>query len=513
MIFDLKVSGEKLERQADVLIVGAGTAGLILAVTLAEAGLRVVCLESGAEEQRGETHPLNAVHQLGEPYAGAEYGRFRCLGGSSTRWGGALIPFQPVDLNPSIWPVQWDDLSPFLTNIERLFGFSNNSYEDGTTPMGEDHVARLAKWPRFSRRNVYTLLHRRARAAKMLEIIINATATRFGIDRGRLAEVEAQALNGGKVVVRPLHTVIAAGAIESTRILLLIDRVSNGMITSMSSSLGCYFQDHLSAKVATLKVSNRPKLNKLVGFRFERGGVMRNLRFELSPQSQLRTVVPACFAHIAFSGDSSGFEALRDLLRSMQRRELPSSMVFVHLLRGLPWFLRAVWWRLVHQRLLYPDESRLDMHMVIDQGAHRSNQIALSDQFKDVFGQPLASIHWSVGEREVAAMQRATDAIEDSWRRSEIAHLAKLDLRASEDVAIDMKSGGGIYHPTGSTRMAYNPSDGVVDRELRVFALQDVSVCSTSVLPTGGGANPTMMLLLLTLRCAQRIKAELMPGR
>ena len=93
MIRDLVAqSGRTQEVHCDVLVVGGGTVGLLLATRLAAAGRHVVAAESGGLTQSGETHPLNDVVLLGAPYKGAASGRFRCLGGASTRWGGAMSP-------------------------------------------------------------------------------------------------------------------------------------------------------------------------------------------------------------------------------------------------------------------------------------------------------------------------------------------------------------------------------------------------------------------------------------
>lgn len=501
MIHDLLGAGQ-CHGDADVLIIGAGTVGLVLASRLAAQGLRVICLESGGREQATETHPLNVVEQAGTQYAGAEHGRFRCLGGSSTRWGGALIPFQPEDMAPRLWPLDWAALSPYLAEAEALFGLSDGPYDVPDMLTGTEHVARLAKWPPFARRNVYSLLRERIEAPSGPDVWTNATATGFLIKNGKLAEVEARASDGSRIRVRMTRTVIAAGAIESTRILHLIDRESAGAISALTGTLGQGFQDHLSTVVATLDVMDRRELNKLLGFRFSRGGGMRNMRFELAPDSPLRHDEPACFAHVGFSDSGGGFGALRDIFRALQRRRLPDVKEVARLIRGLPWLSRAVWWRFVHKRLLYPESSALELHMVIEQERSSIHRISLSDRAADVFGMPLAKIDWRVTEADIANMMRATETMFESWQNSPLSELATLCRRNPVAIADDLARGGGIYHPTGSTRMADNAKGGVVDPQLRVFAFPDISVCSTSVLPTGGGANPTMMLILLALRCA-----------
>ncbi len=49
----------------------------------------------------------------------------------------------------------------------------------------------------------------------------------------------------------------------------------------------------------------------------------------------------------------------------------------------------------------------------------------------------------------------------------------------------------------------------VVDDRLRPFRLGNTTVLATSVLPSRGGANPTMMLFLLAFRCMEQLTQRL----
>ena len=64
-------------------------------------------------------------------------------------------------------------------------------------------------------------------------------------------------------------------------------------------------------------------------------------------------------------------------------------------------------------------------------------------------------------------------------------------------------------HHLGTTRMADDPRQGVVDRDGRVFGCDNLYVAGSSVFPTGGFANPTVNLVALTLRLAEHLRTRL----
>ena len=517
MIRDLaEFPGSIQELTADVLVVGGGIAGLLAATRLSRAGRQVVVAESGGLTQLKETHPLNEVEQLGDVYAGAENGRFRCLGGTSTRWGGAMLPFQPTDLtlSPSEWAVEWpislDTLTRYQSDIERLFALGSGPY-DFPEIMPGPFLARRAKWPPFRLRNVATLLDKEIRSQMGPEIWLNATATHFSIDpSGRLASVTMRSANGGVLSVMAREIIIAAGAIESTRLLLLIDRQHDYRVFAPDGVLGRYFYDHLSIPTAMLADVRCKALNRLIGFSFE-GAVMRNLRFEASAELRAAQNITAGFVHISFATDQpSGFDALRDVYRKFQRRESPGLHDIAALARAVPWLARAVWWRFVEKRLLFPDGADFHVHIVTEQEPRANNRIGLSSQRVDPFGCPLATIDWRVHDCDAANVLATTEAFMAAWSAGTLTRLGRIRLNLPNDLKGRLAEGGGIYHPGGSVRMGAGATRGVVDADLRTFRVPNVSVLSTATFPTGGGANPTMMLMMAALRAADRIALQLM---
>lgn len=64
----------------------------------------------------------------------------------------------------------------------------------------------------------------------------------------------------------------------------------------------------------------------------------------------------------------------------------------------------------------------------------------------------------------------------------------------------------GSFHHMGTTRMHADPKRGVVDGDCRMHGIENLHVAGSSVFPTSGTANPTLTILALAFRLADRLK-------
>ncbi|TXI11418.1 MAG: GMC family oxidoreductase, partial [Rhizobium sp.] len=61
-------------------------------------------------------------------------------------------------------------------------------------------------------------------------------------------------------------------------------------------------------------------------------------------------------------------------------------------------------------------------------------------------------------------------------------------------------------HPSCTTRMGTDPRTSVVDTNAMVHGTDGLFIAGSSVFPTPGHANPTLMLLALAIRLADHLK-------
>lgn len=487
---------------ANFVIIGGGTVGLLIAQKIANLNIgKVIVLELGDESVSFASERFPKIFFSKDHYAGADNGRFVGLGGTSARWGGAMIPFLPEDFDGEFRDLIME-ANLYVPDIEGIFSLPKGPYEVQDSPQLPNYTTRLAKWPKFSKRNVAQLFDEVMKNHPNLVIYKNARVTRFNWETSKIISVEVENSKFKKYLFESEIFIITAGAIESTRMLLELEEdLGTSQIGSLKSTTGSFFSDHLSVKIANLKPIDRTKLNMLVGYRFAPGGSMSNIRFELESNSRIRELLPPHFIHISFGVNApEAFEIIREILRIFQEGSIPPIRLFLKLPKFLPWLLRASWWRYVRKRLLYPDNANIEMHLVIQQEPYSENRIALYRQSGGLVENRALQISWEVTQRDMDNALRVFNHFKEEWNNSKYFDYADVLFLDEEQVLSTLSQGGGIYHPTGSTRICCDSSAGSVDSNLKVNGIDNLFLVSTSILNSGGGANPTMTQLMLALK-------------
>ena len=64
------------------------------------------------------------------------------------------------------------------------------------------------------------------------------------------------------------------------------------------------------------------------------------------------------------------------------------------------------------------------------------------------------------------------------------------------------------HHTSSTCRMGKDPTQGVVDADLKVFGTDNLYVCSNAAHPTCAAVNPTLTLVAVTLKLTDHLLAE-----
>ncbi len=131
----------------------------------------------------------------------------------------------------------------------------------------------------------------------------------------------------------------------------------------------------------------------------------------------------------------------------------------------------------------------------------KRSRVYLGDS-KDSLGQRKLVVDWNVNETDKRTIRiLALEAAKE---------LARLDVaRVKIHKKILDQSGeyyiGGHCHQMGTTRMAANMGDGVVDSNSKVFGIDNLFLAGSSIFSTGGAVNPTFSVVQLSIRLAEHL--------
>jgi choline dehydrogenase-like flavoprotein len=115
-----------------------------------------------------------------------------------------------------------------------------------------------------------------------------------------------------------------------------------------------------------------------------------------------------------------------------------------------------------------------------------NNRITLAAQV-DRHGLPIAEFSYTMCENDKALVKAASRVMEDMHHGA----------GAEEAITINRYA-----HLIGGCRMASDEKSGVVDANLRSFAVPNLFVVDGSVCPTQGSANPALTIMALAARAA-----------
>lgn len=513
-------SGTALE--ADVCVVGSGPVGTSIAAELARASLRVCLLEGGGREYEPESQAPYAFESVGHPWGrGPFQRRVRVLGGTSTLWTGRCAPFDPIDFTErawiphSGWPIARSELDGYLDRAGPLLGLGPQIYDDAAwarfgvdppSPPLDPSLLRMQLW-QYSRGEGGGSTHfardvlARLEGAQTLTVIVHANVTRVLADEGAARGVEARTLEGTRLSVRAPTVILACGAIENAR-LLLVSEIGNE-----HDQVGRYLLDHLSPTLGIFDPGDAPRLLDRFGHYWlddERGRHVFYAGVALSERVQRSRRLPSCTASLLVEPrDDAPLLALRRIAKG---GGTPRDVARVC---GAPLELaRAAMRRTRHRPEILPMRT-LSMIAMIEQMPDPESRVTLSTK-KDVLGVPIARVDWRVHTAEREAARTMFRLLERELPRIGMPEPRPAPWILGEEDFLDRAD--DIAHAMGTTRMSRDPRSGVVDQHCAVHGVRGLYLGGGSVFPTGGTANPTLMYVALALRLADHVKSRVRRG-
>lgn len=470
MILDARHELVDLDRSADLVIVGSGHVGVLLAEELADTA-NILVVESGGFGMDGETEALNTGDVIGLPYPLAST-RTRQFGGSSNLWAGYCAPFDRHDFEPrswvpfSGWPFPADELAPFAKRAALQLNLSGpmfNAQEaasEGGIALPQAVLERASLWRfgaptmRINQLVLTPVMH------ENVSVLLNATVVEITVDATgtKARQLVVRTLDGRQGSIMAKQIVLACGGIETARLLLNSDSQMVGGLGNRHDVVGRFFMEHPHQQVASFAID---KEKNLAGFvtRAQSGRgdeIMFNLG--ISPQEQQDRRILNARAHIYRTPTMSDDEAPR-------------------------------------------------LGLFAEQAPNPASRVILTDR-RDALGMRQIALDWQLTNLDWRTFEETGAVLGAALEASQLGCRLPLQSPQRNDASILHSN-----HHLGTTRMSTDPALGVVDANARLHGIDNLYIMGGGVFPTVSWANPTLTLLALALRLAEHLKAKFMPSR
>lgn len=486
MIIQASADLARRELGADVVIIGAGPAGLAVASRVAAAGGRALVLESGGYEPEPDRDAGRASAAGNLPYFDLSDCRPRGLGGSTTLWGGWCEPFDAFDLetrsisDETGWCVSAAALEPYY---DRSLVFCGIPKVMPKRQWGRADELRSGDWP-FELREFAVLgprqlgySHAHLFIDGALDLVLGATVTHIGTTAGgTVVDHLVAATPAGHVVVSGNRFVLAAGGIETARLLLCSS--SKAWPTGAGNEhdlVGRCFMEH--PHVDAMRLRGDPALFDLDYFQERKAGTALDGK-PMAAAGCLLLSEAGCRTH-----QVARVQLFIERAGGHRQHELP------RLWNG--------------RRLQLParDVGTDEFAVIVatEQVPNRSSRIVLGD-IRDAHGMPLPILEWKLNETDHRTAVTGVELL-----RPFLIHLGARDLRRRMQQDRWPLDTLGAPHHLGTARMARSSRDGVVNEHCRIHDMKNLFVAGGAVFPTAGHAPPTLTIIALALRLGDHL--------
>lgn len=534
--------------EADLCIIGGGPAGITIARALAGGPLNVCLLESGGPEEEDATQALAEGEVTGRPYYPLDETRFRVFGGSSGRWAGWCRPLDPHDLEQrdwiphSGWPIGWPELAPHLRTAAQLCQLDQPDFDpghwfDSIPELYGSHFTgdgiRTVIWQGSPPTQFGTAYREELKRARNVSVYLYANAVELESQGAgaHVSGVRVASLNGGRFQVRARAYVLAAGAIETARLLLASNAENPAGLGNDHDLVGRYFMEHPHVVTGRLRLTpetsgNRPLLpavDRALGGAYARMALQRpsgniKVAYSLEPEVQRREHLLNFSTHLTTGSyerreDSEAYHSLklvvgnfrspRRVAEQIRNRALPAGLG--RHVKNLVTNLDEVASTLAQEVVQRP--THLELFTQSEQSPNPDSRVMLSPE-RDELGMPRVRLDWQLSDLDKRSIRRSQELVGARLQAAGLGVLEAEEWLLAEDDRWGATLHGGHHH-LGTARMSEHPDKGVVDPTGRVHGTDNLFVSDSSVFPTGGYANPLLTIVALAVRTADHLRSVL----
>jgi choline dehydrogenase-like flavoprotein len=493
--------------QGDICIVGAGAAGIAMALDWKDSPYKVILLEGGGFEYEPKIQELYKGETTGQKYYPLMSARLHYFGGTTGHWAGMCSPFDPIDfidrdwVPESGWPISREDLDPFYAKANETLAVGPYQYDfeywkeeiPNLNPFPFDQKIFWNKMWQYSQARYSELYRDTIIEAKNIHLYTYANVVDITLNESLTAVSELTTRNheGKSCRVRASRFILACGTIQNTRLLLASNSQLPNGIGNGYDHVGRYFMEHLEIACGEMWLA-RPFATDLYSWRY--GETITSAEIAFTPEVQReKRILNGTISMMPLSVGKHMIPRMQTWQEDDPRESAENTF--------------ANWGeaRDKSEEETGAIERAFMLNTRIEQAPNPNSRITIGRE-KDELDLPRANLHWELTPLDKRSIRTMFRLLGREVGRTGLGRLRLHEfLRDENDDTFPDTTNAGWHH-MGTTRMHNDPKKGVVNSDCRVHGIGNLYVAGAACFSTAGAPNPTLTLTALSLRLSDHLK-------
>lgn len=491
--------------KTQICIVGSGIGGGTVAQYLKNSNYEITVIEAG-----GLSKPTkNVSYETTGRNFGLRTTTAIQVGGTSNLWHGVLSPLDPIDFNErkwipfSGWPISYEDLEPFYNHAFKFLKIEkpNYFYIKNLTNFMKSQLMDVNFSKTYLRHKVFQqpippvnfkdIIVNLCESSQSNHLYYNSTALELVSEGSRIVSLIVGNLDGSTSSIEADKFIIAAGALETPR-LLLNSNIEN-------DNIGRFLMDHPMGNLCQMELKIPRKIPIYTDLKYSKNMKLK-VGFELLDDVQKKLKLPNhCFylRPSFIKGINNASEKVKLALLSFKDGKVSLYDLF-KLVRN-PNVVRQI---ITYKFSLDITVKYADLFFVTEQTPNPDSRVSLAD-ITDLWGYRRSSVDWVVSSEDIKSMKQFFDLLRNElFNNSEYKFTHSADDFQWEDIYTS------AVHHVGTARMGMNKNTSVVDYNLKSFERENLYICDGSVFSTAGNVNSGLTISALAIRLANHLEKK-----
>ena len=510
----MHIDGRKIENntviEGDICIVGAGVAGISMALQFIDSPYKVILLEGGGFEYDEKVQELYEGNLTGRPYFPLMSSRLHYFGGTSGHWGGMCSTFDDIDftvrdwVEHSGWPIKKEDIAAYYPRSQNILDLGPYEYDTEYwekknplfIPLPLDKKSMWSKMWQFSPPTRFGKKYKEEIVkAKNIYLYTYANVTDINAleNLSSVNKLTVKNYANRQHTVKAKKYVLACNALQNARLLLASNKQSKNGLGNNNDLVGRFFMEHIEIKSGELYLNNASPLTL-----YQRNA---EASAEVAISAEKQKELKVLNGTISLTPIERSKEKLSNIVLWSQndpRKNLQTYVKYKTNERSIKGILH---------KIMYADYYKVfALYTRIEQAPNPSSRLTLNSDL-DSLGVPRADLKWTISSIDKKTVREINKLLGQQVGKAGIGRIKIEDFLIDEadDTMPSYTSGG--WHHLGTTRMSDSPTTGVVDKNCKVFGIDNLYIAGSSCYPTAGAVNPTLTIVAISLRLADHLKA------